>query len=71
MLTTVTGGDTIQLWLMTNGYAFSKSVICQFDVICEFDQELELKSPPPAPEKAESPEDQPKQKPVNASEDSY
>jgi len=53
LITTVTGGDTIQLWLMTDGYAFSKGVLCQLDVICDVGQELELTSTAPATEKTE------------------
>lgn len=42
VISSVTGGDTIQLWLMTDGYAFSKCVFCELDVICQKGQELTL-----------------------------
>lgn len=38
----VRGGDRIQLWLQTDGYAFSKSVFFEMDVICKFGKEIAL-----------------------------
>lgn len=33
IISSATGGDTIQIWLMTNGYAFTKGTYCDLDVI--------------------------------------
>ena len=42
VISSITGGDTIQLWLMTNGYAFSKGVLLELDVICKIGESLTL-----------------------------
>ena len=33
IISSVSGGDTIQIWMQTNGYAFTRNVYTEFDVI--------------------------------------
>jgi len=42
ILSGATGGDTIQIWLTANGYAFTRNVQCEFDVITHQGQELKI-----------------------------
>lgn len=40
MITSVTGGDTVQIWMQTNGYAFTRNVFAEFEVILKDGQSL-------------------------------
>lgn len=45
VISSVTGGDTLQIWLQTNGYAFTRNAFCEFDVITHEGQELKITPP--------------------------
>lgn len=45
IISSATGGDTIQIWLQTNGYAFSRGVFCELNVITHEGKELKLIAP--------------------------
>lgn len=62
IISSATGGDTIQIWLQTNGYAFSQGVVCEFDVILKDGAQLKLT---PVVKKEEKSEEQ---KPAEAAE---
>ena len=42
IISSVSGGDTIQIWMQTNGYAFTRNVYTEFDVILHEGQQLTL-----------------------------
>ena len=42
IISSATGGDTVQIWLQTNGYAFTRKVFCEFEVIMHDGQHLKI-----------------------------
>lgn len=55
IISSATGGDTVQIYLQANGYAFSRNVHAEFEVILKNGQTLTLG--PVAPEKKKDEED--------------
>lgn len=61
IISSATGGDTIQLWLQTNGYAFSKNIVAEFQVILKDGASIQL-TPKKVEEKQEEKKDDDKEK---------
>lgn len=57
MISSVTGGDTVQIWMQTNGYAFTRNVFAEFDVILKDGQSLVLAGSAPEEKKEEDKEE--------------
>ena len=66
VISSITGGDTIQLWLMTDSYAFSKGVLLELDVICKIGESLTLT---PIEKKEEEKKEEAKKEEAKESED--
>ena len=42
IISSATGGDIVQIWMQTNGYAFTKNVVAEFQVILKDGTSLTL-----------------------------